>query len=143
VLGILNVDALQTQAAGTQGTQYLKAFLADQLGILNVDALQTQAAGTQGTQPLKAYLADLLGLLNVDGLRIQAVGTQSAQCLKAFLADQLGLLNVDGLQTRTRHAMPEGPPRRPAGTSQRPWAANRAASTQGTQCLKAFLADQM
>jgi hypothetical protein len=49
-MGLLNVDGLQTRAAGAQGMQCLKAYLAPVLGILNVDALQTQAAGTHGTQ---------------------------------------------------------------------------------------------
>ena len=56
--------------------QCLKAFLADQRANLIVDALQTQAAGTQGTQCLKAYLADQLGLPHVDALQTQAAGTQ-------------------------------------------------------------------
>ena len=54
--GLFHVDGLQTQAAGAQGMQCLKAFLADQRANLIVDVLQTQAAGTQGTQCLKAYL---------------------------------------------------------------------------------------
>ena len=60
--GLFHVDGLQTQAAGAQGMQCLKAFLADQRANLIVDALQTQAAGTSGT----GCLADQLGLPHVD-----------------------------------------------------------------------------
>ena len=35
-MGLLNVDGLQTRAAGAQGMQCLKALLADQLGLLDV-----------------------------------------------------------------------------------------------------------
>ena len=95
------------------------------LGVLHADGLQPRAAGAQGKQCLKAFLAHVLGILNVDALQPQAAGTQGTPYLKAFLADQLGLLNVDGLQTRARHAMPEGPPCRPAGTSPPPRATLR------------------
>jgi hypothetical protein len=61
-----------------QGTQCLKALLADQLGLLNVDGLQNRATGAQGKQCLKAFLADLMRLLNVEG-----AAAPGSQALKA------------------------------------------------------------
>ena len=81
----------------SQGTQRLRAFLADQRPILNGDALRERSAGALGTQCLKAFLADQRPILNGDALRERSAGTQGAQCLRAFLADQRASPIVDVL----------------------------------------------
>ena len=126
-----------------QGTQYPKVYLADLLGLLNVDGLQPRAAGTQGARCLKSFLAGQMGLLNVDGLQTRAAGAQGMQCLKAFLAPVLGILNADALQTQAAGTQGTQYLKAFLWTSWDFSTSMGCKPGQGTQCLKALLADQL